>query len=56
MKKDATQDSQVDPADRLVFTLDESAWNRLVAMLEAPPKPSPRLRKLLSQPSVLEQH
>jgi uncharacterized protein (DUF1778 family) len=39
-------------ADRRVFQLRPEKWEAFVAALDAPPRGLPRLRKLLSEPSV----
>jgi len=44
-----------DLADRRLFLLDESQWRKLQAELNRPAKPNSKLRKLLDNPSVLEQ-
>jgi uncharacterized protein (DUF1778 family) len=44
-----------DLADRRVFFLDESQWRKLQARLDQPPQRKSKLRKLLDNPSVLEQ-
>jgi uncharacterized protein (DUF1778 family) len=41
-------------ADRLIFRLDTQRWNAFLAALEAPPKPRPRLARLLSEPSIVD--
>ena len=41
-------------ADRRHFGLDAAAWTAFMAALDAPPRPMPRLERLLSEPSVLE--
>ena len=41
-------------ADRRHLVVDSAQWNAFVAMLDGPPTPKPRLRKLLKSPSVLE--
>lgn len=41
-------------ADRRVFPLDEKDWQAVVAALDAPPRPRPRLARLLQEPSVFE--
>jgi len=41
-------------ADRRHFAVDSAQWNAFVAMLDGPPTPKPRLRKLLKSSSVLE--
>ena len=40
--------------DRRRFTLTAEQWTAFQQMLDAPPRPSPRLRKLLREPSVFE--
>ncbi len=40
--------------DRQRFGLDANQWAKFQAALDAPPKPAPRLRKLLTTPSVFE--
>ena len=42
-------------ADRQSFHLDPEQWEAFVVTLDAPPKPLPRLARLLQQPSLLEQ-
>ncbi|MEH3117217.1 MAG: DUF1778 domain-containing protein [Methylorubrum populi] len=39
-------------ADRRVFQLPPDRWGAFAAALDAPPRDLPRLRKLLSEPSV----
>jgi uncharacterized protein (DUF1778 family) len=41
-------------ADRQVFRLDARRWKAFMDALDAPPKPRPRLARLLSEPSVLD--
>lgn len=41
-------------ADRSRFILDDQAWARFMAALDGPAADKPRLKKLLSEPSVLE--
>jgi uncharacterized protein (DUF1778 family) len=41
-------------ADRRHFGLDAAAWTAFMAALDAPPRPMPRLARLLSEPSVFE--
>ena len=41
--------------DRQVFRLDADAWEAFQAMLDAPPRPLPRMTRLLTEPSVFEQ-
>jgi uncharacterized protein (DUF1778 family) len=38
--------------DRRVFQLSPEKWEAFIAALDAPPRDLPRLRKLLSEPSV----
>jgi uncharacterized protein (DUF1778 family) len=44
-----------DLADRRVFVVDDSAWTQLQALLDAPPVYRPKVAKLLTSPSVLEE-
>jgi len=41
-------------ADRIEFRLSAKQYETFVAALEAPPKPRPRLERLLTTPSVPE--
>ena len=41
-------------ADRRHFGLDAAAWTAFMAALDAPPRPMPRLARLLSEPGVFE--
>lgn len=41
-------------ADRQRFGLDSEQWAAFQAALDAPPRPLPRLARLLEQPSVFE--
>jgi uncharacterized protein (DUF1778 family) len=41
-------------ADRREFRLDPDAWEAFVTMLDRPPVEKRRLRRLLTEPSVLE--
>jgi uncharacterized protein (DUF1778 family) len=41
--------------DRQHFGLDAKNWQAFIAALDAPPRPLPRLKRLLSEPSVFEQ-
>ena len=41
-------------ADRNQFVLDDEAWKHFVAALDRPITDKPRLKRLLSEPSVLE--
>jgi uncharacterized protein (DUF1778 family) len=40
--------------DRQHFGLDAMQWEAFQAALDAPPRPTPRLGKLLQEPSVFE--
>jgi len=40
--------------DRQHFRLDAEQWEAFMAALDAPPRPLPRLRRLLSEPSPFE--
>jgi len=40
--------------DRRQFFLNAEQWEKFLAALDAPPKPRPRLERLLNEPSVLE--
>lgn len=50
----AVEAAETDLADRRVFVLDDEAWRRLQDALDRPPRPAARLRRLLSEPSVLD--
>lgn len=41
-------------ADRREFLLDEKQWRAFLAALDAPPKPKPRLKRLLKNRGVLD--
>jgi uncharacterized protein (DUF1778 family) len=41
-------------ADRRIITLDDAQWEVFIAALDAPPKPRPRLQRLLTEPSILD--
>lgn len=41
--------------DRQRFGLDAERWAAFQAALDAPPRPLPRLRRLLSEPTVFEE-
>lgn len=43
-------------ADKRTFELSAKDWDRFVELLERPPQDKPELRKLLSEPSVLERN
>lgn len=40
--------------DRRLFHLDEEAWNRFTAVLDAPPEPNPALAALLARKPLWE--
>ncbi len=42
-------------ADRREFRLPPDRWNAFVEMLDRPPVEKPRLRSLLTKPTILEQ-
>jgi len=51
----AVEAAETDLADRRVFALDDTAWNRLQDLLSATPsRLPPAMTRLLSEPSVLE--
>lgn len=50
----ATVEAQRALADRRLFRLDPSRWERFVSALDRPVKEKPRLRKLMRQSSVLD--
>jgi uncharacterized protein (DUF1778 family) len=41
-------------ADRREFRLPPDSWNAFVELLDQPPVEKPRLRRLLTEPSILE--
>jgi len=41
-------------ADRRTFGLDAAQWKAFVAALDAPPRPLPRLKRLLKQPGFFD--
>lgn len=41
-------------ADRRVFTVDDTAWNELLAVLDRPVSHKPRLAQLLAEPSMFD--
>jgi len=41
--------------NRSLFVLNERSWDKLGTILNRPAKPNPKLKKLMSTPSVLEQ-
>lgn len=40
--------------DRRQFLVDAEAYDKFVAMLDAPPRDHPRLRRLLTEPSIFD--
>ncbi len=42
-------------ADQVHFQLSPEKWDEFCAALDAPPKDRPRLRKLLTEPSVFDE-
>ena len=50
----ATMEAQRVVADRRLFHLDPTRWERFVNALDRPAKGRPRLRKLLRRPSILD--
>ncbi len=42
--------------DRQRFGLDAARWDAFLTALEAPPRPMPRLQRLLTEPSVFERN
>jgi uncharacterized protein (DUF1778 family) len=42
-------------ADQRHFSLNVEQWDAFTAALDRPVQPKPRLRRLLSEPSILEQ-
>ena len=49
---DFMTDSNEDPLDRTVFTLNPEQWDAFQALLEAPPRQNPRLERLLREPGI----
>jgi uncharacterized protein (DUF1778 family) len=41
-------------ADRQTFRLDAKRWSAFMAALDSPPRPRPRLARLLRDPSALD--
>ena len=41
-------------ADRRTFSLDASQWKAFTAALDAPPRPLPRLKRLLKEPGFFD--
>lgn len=42
-------------ADRRLFLVNDQQWQEFIAALDAPPRPMPRMERLLREPSILEQ-
>ena len=40
--------------DRRTFGLDATQWNVFIAVLDAPPRPLPRLERLLKEPGFFD--
>jgi len=41
-------------ADRRAFVLNNAQWKALLAALDAPPRPLPRLKRLLEEPGFFD--
>lgn len=41
-------------AERRLFLLDDEQWAAFMAALDAPPRPMPKLKRLLTEPSILD--
>lgn len=41
-------------ADQRVIQLSDEQWEAFVAALDAPPRPRPRLKRLLNEPTILD--
>lgn len=41
-------------ADRRTFTLSDNQWKAFLAALDAPPRPLPRLERLLAEPGFFD--
>ncbi len=50
----AVEAAEADLADRRVFVVDDAAWCELERLLDQPPRPATKLRRLLREPSVLD--
>ena len=42
-------------AERRLFRLDDEKWQAFIAALDAPSLPMPRLKRLLKEPSILDE-
>jgi uncharacterized protein (DUF1778 family) len=51
----AVEAAETDLADRRVFMLEDKAWRRLQQTLDGQPRPVPKLRRLLTEPSILDE-
>jgi uncharacterized protein (DUF1778 family) len=50
----AVEAAEADLADRRVFVVDDTAWHELERLLDRPPRPAVKLRRLLEEPSILD--
>ena len=50
----AVEAAQADLADRRLFVVDERAWRELEQLLDRPPRPAAKLRRLLEERSPLD--
>lgn len=50
----AVEAAKADLADRRVFVVDDTAWRELERLLDQPPRPATKLRRLLRAPSALD--
>jgi hypothetical protein len=44
-----------DPADRVLFVLDDEHWQAFVELIDRPGRPMPELAEFLARPSVLDE-
>ena len=51
----ATTEAEHVLADRTRFELPEADWSPFVELLDRPPQDKPRLRRLMTEPSVLDE-
>ncbi len=42
-------------ADRRIFVLDAAKWKEFLSALDAPPRPLPRLKRLLMEPGFFDE-
>lgn len=54
MLESACREAESVLLERRVFMLDEAAWQRFTALLDAPPRDIPQLRQLLATPAPWE--